>query len=301
VIDPELYELAAVPVGDERVAYRTTQPRSDGDTFDAPTDLAVVFIHGMGNSSAVWGPVHSDLAAHGVRAYAADIPGHGASTLQPRTPRFADMAQLLAGFVTQLPQRRVVAVGHSLGAVFALDLALRLPQRVAGVLMFAGPPLDMMDFYAHPIRTARSRPRVLKQFGLLLLAGLPGARAASDVGARIGATVRRGGEGAAEQELDDRAAFASQHLGHGRILATTLGGFGSNYRDAYRSIRQPCVAVLGADDALTHPSEITAYLDSFAGPTSVEVWDGVAHEPMLECVDRTVATVLALVQRVRED
>ena len=106
----------------------TTLPRSEG-AIRAGSGPRVVLLHGVGLRAEAWGAQIDDLAGdHGVVAF--DMPGHGTAprlngvvTLEAYTDRLAAM---LAG--------SAVIVGHSMGAMIALDLAVRYPALVRGVV-----------------------------------------------------------------------------------------------------------------------------------------------------------------------
>lgn len=90
---------------------------------------ALVFVHGVGMNRAVWTPqVQAFARTHRTITY--DLLGHGASPLPPASPCLADFSDQLLGLLTHLGLERVTLVGHSMGALVALDLALRRPECV---------------------------------------------------------------------------------------------------------------------------------------------------------------------------
>lgn len=112
----------------------TTRPRSR-----APGDLAVwqigegpplVAIHGVGLRAEAWAGVMPVLA-NSFTVFAADMPGHGGSPLGSVTT-LPDYVVRLAEFVQSFDQP-VCVVGHSMGAMIALELAGQLPDRIAGI------------------------------------------------------------------------------------------------------------------------------------------------------------------------
>ena len=108
--------------GASRVAYRR-----------AGAGPAVVLIHGVGLQKAIWGPQMDALVAdHDV--IAVDMPGHGGSSRPPEAPRLSDYADALLALLDGLGIARVHVVGHSMGALVALEFALTHPDRVIGVV-----------------------------------------------------------------------------------------------------------------------------------------------------------------------
>jgi pimeloyl-ACP methyl ester carboxylesterase len=83
-----------------------------------------VLIHGVTSSSRTWWRVGPALAGRGFRVLAVDLRGHGAS---PRGEARLSLADL-AGDVAETVEGPVdLLVGHSLGALVALELVGRRP------------------------------------------------------------------------------------------------------------------------------------------------------------------------------
>lgn len=111
-----------------------------GRPFD-PHAPAVVFIHGAALDHSVWHYQARYLAHHGCGALAVDLPGHGRSPGAVRTT-VAELADWIAAFIAAAGVEKAHLVGHSLGALVALDVALRHPGQVAK-LVLAGPSVPM--------------------------------------------------------------------------------------------------------------------------------------------------------------
>ena len=94
---------------------------------------AVVLIHGVGLQKAIWGP-QIEAFADCYDVIAIDMPGHGASTRPPEAPLLADYADAVLAVLDGLEIARAHVVGHSMGALVALEFALAHPNRVAGVV-----------------------------------------------------------------------------------------------------------------------------------------------------------------------
>jgi pimeloyl-ACP methyl ester carboxylesterase len=121
------------------VAGKRVFAATGGKDFD-PAKPTVVFIHGNGCDHTVWAMQARWFAYHGYSVLALDLPGNGRSEgpMPESVEAFADwMPQLLdtAGV------RQAALVGHSMGALIALETATRYPARVSRVslLGFAYP------------------------------------------------------------------------------------------------------------------------------------------------------------------
>lgn len=89
----------------------------------------LVLIHGVGMAQAVWAPQVAEFAGdHRVIVY--DLLGHGASRLPDADVTLADYADQLAGLLDHLGIAGAAVVGHSMGALVALEFASRYPARV---------------------------------------------------------------------------------------------------------------------------------------------------------------------------
>jgi len=100
-----------------------------GREFD-PKLPAVVFVHGAALDHSVWHHPARYLAHHGFAVLAVDLPGHGRSPGAVRASVEA-LADWVAAFIEAAGAERAHVVGHSLGALVALDCAIRHPGRVA--------------------------------------------------------------------------------------------------------------------------------------------------------------------------
>ena len=91
-------------------------------------------------SSADWREV---AAAIGNRAFciALDLPGHGDSlALTPEAYTMEGTARAVVRLLDDLEARRAVIVGYSMGGRLALYLALRYPERCAGLFLESASP-----------------------------------------------------------------------------------------------------------------------------------------------------------------
>lgn len=120
-------EGMAVHEGRDGHAVRTRY-RRQGVTGATP----VVLVHGVGMAIAAWEPQIAALAAR-FDVIALDMPGHGGSSLPPVDARLSDYSDAVIAVLDALKLPAAVVVGHSMGALVALDTALAHPSRVLGV------------------------------------------------------------------------------------------------------------------------------------------------------------------------
>ncbi|MDP9365861.1 MAG: alpha/beta fold hydrolase [Chloroflexota bacterium] len=93
---------------------------------------ALVLAHGVGMGCSFWAPqVEAFAGSHRVVAY--DLLGHGRSALPSPEPTLAEYGNQLVVLLDDLGIERANLVGHSMGALVVLDVALRHPDRVLRV------------------------------------------------------------------------------------------------------------------------------------------------------------------------
>jgi len=96
-----------------------------------------MLVHGMTSSSRYWGPNLGPLAQR-YRVVAPDLLGFGQSPKPDSAYSPHDHAVALAAVARQAGAP-VVVVGHSLGSLLALQLAVEYPQLVSGLVLISLP------------------------------------------------------------------------------------------------------------------------------------------------------------------
>lgn len=109
----------------------TTRPRSEAAGLaaivagDGPT---ILLLHGVGLRAEAWALQIDALSAE-FRVIAPDMPGHGARAWSKTNMRLQDYGDS----VLALLESPALVVGHSMGAMIALDIAARYPEKVRGI------------------------------------------------------------------------------------------------------------------------------------------------------------------------
>ncbi len=106
-----------------------------GKEFD-PSKPAVIFLHGAGFDHSTWGLYTRWHAHNGFAVLAPDLPGHGLSGGKPLAS-VAEMADWVAALISAAGLKQARLVGHSLGALIALETAARHPGKVSGLRLIA--------------------------------------------------------------------------------------------------------------------------------------------------------------------
>jgi pyruvate dehydrogenase E2 component (dihydrolipoamide acetyltransferase) len=110
--------------------------------------VPIVFIHGFGGDLNNW-QFNQEVLAEGRATYALDLPGHGGSSkdLGAGHVHVGALAGAVVDFMDAKGIARAHLVGHSLGGVIALDIALNHADRVASLTAVCsaglGPDINM--------------------------------------------------------------------------------------------------------------------------------------------------------------
>ena len=101
------------------------------DSGDGP---AVLFIHGLTNSSRSWARLVDALNTDH-RILAPDLYGHGASAKPMRDYSLSAHAATLRDLLDRLGIDRVTLVGHSLGGGIAMQFCYLFPERASRLVL----------------------------------------------------------------------------------------------------------------------------------------------------------------------
>jgi len=234
----------------EKEAGRTFYTRHRSRMDDA---VATLLIHGAGGNHLHWPRALRTLPEADV--YALDLPGHGRSGSEGHKSIQAYVGSIL-GFMSAVGLQSVIPVGHSMGSAIALTLALRLPERVRGlVLVGSGARLRVL-------------PAILD--GLL-----------QDFESTVETVVEYCyGSGMAEQ---------TKRLAVGQMLEieprVVHGDFTAcdtfDVMDILETLRTPTLIITGAEDLMT-PPKYARYLAEHIRDSRLTIVEGAGHMVMLE-------------------
>jgi pimeloyl-ACP methyl ester carboxylesterase len=144
----------------DRRTLRLADPALDIRVSGSGTGRPVLFVHGSGMSGATWAPLLAHLPHR--RSLAIDLPGFGLSdpyVYNGRGLRAHAVAQL-SSTLDALGLERAPIVGTSLGAMWALNLALEVPERVSAVVTLGMPAASLPGLRADPFFKVLTTPAI---------------------------------------------------------------------------------------------------------------------------------------------
>ncbi len=184
----------------------------DLHVLDEGEGFPVVFAHGFPELAYSWRHQLPAVAAAGYRAIAADQRGYGRSSRPAAIDQY-DIIHLtddLLGVLDALGLERAVFVGHDWGSMVVWSLALRAPERVAGVVGMSVPFLPRS-----PVPPLQLMRQIFgDSFFYILYFQEPGV-ADAELSADAATTMRRllAGTTSSEPGAIDPSAFANDGRG----------------------------------------------------------------------------------------
>jgi len=107
---------------------------------------------GMGATAVALAPQARALRALGYATHVIELPGFGLTpALRKADARFSQLADMVLHVIGELGIERAVFLGHSLGGGIALQIALRKPAAVAGLMLVAPAGLGRSMLWAYKL------------------------------------------------------------------------------------------------------------------------------------------------------
>lgn len=223
----------------------------------------LVMLHGWGMSSEIWQPLREWLEPH-FRLTLIDLPGLGRSSALPA----CDADTLAEHLLEQAPQR-AIWLGWSLGGTIATVAARRAPSRVSALVTVASNPcfvvrddwpcaMERQTFDAFVAGVQAQPEKTLQRFAALQVQGSVQAR----------------------QELKRVRTLIAGSDVREQALLQTLALLQEDHRAQLSALSQPCLHLLGQEDALV-PVSLADGLARLQPTASIQTLEGASHLPFL--------------------
>lgn len=240
-----------------------------GKDFD-PALPVIVFVHGAGMDHSVWQQQARYFAHHGYSILAVDLPSHGESEGAP-IAEIASQGDWIAAAIAAAGASKAAVVGHSMGALAALEAAARHPDHISRIALL-GVAAKMP---VHPELLEAASANDHKAFELIAGWG-HGARAHQGGNIASGIWLIRAGT-----RLLERARPG--------VLAADLNAADA-YSDALETaakIACPALCLLGAHDKMTPLKAAAPLVDALKQSKRVVIPDS-GHMMMAETPGATL-------------
>ena len=233
----------------------------------------VVFLHGAGFDHSMWALYSRWFAHHGYSVLAPDLPGHGRSK-GSLLSSISDMADWTVKLIDAAGASKARLVGHSMGALIALDAASRYPEKISGLsLIGVGAAMPVSeDLLAAAKANDHAAIDMVSIWGFGFAAGLGGSLAP-------GMWMMGGGQRVLEGNPPG-------------VLFNDLSACNAykDATDAAAKIKAPTTLILGERDMMTPLKSGRQLTQAIAGSTEI-VLSGAGHMSMAERPDDVLAAL----------
>jgi pimeloyl-ACP methyl ester carboxylesterase len=252
----------------------------------------VVLLHGLGATKISWLPLLAPLAER-FRVIAPDLPGHGESAKPraPYTPAF--YAGAVRRLLDAVGTDAALLVGNSMGGRIALEVAVRAPRRVSGMVLLdpavAGLPFP---YYARLLRLLPVEAGALP---------LPVRRRLVLLGIRqLFGDPDRLPENAYQAGADEFLRIYRSRRARVALLSSIRGLMADRtdtFWERVRRIDAPTLVVWGELDRLV-PARLGEILASSMPAAELAMLPGVGHVPQFEVPETTAELVRRFLDRI---
>jgi len=224
----------------------------------------IVLLHGWLGSWRYWMPTMEALA-DSYRAYALDLWGFGDSDKPGTCYGVDDYARLVGDFMDGLGIAQTSLVGHSLGGVVALKVALSQPQRVDKLVLIDTPIQGAglsasMRLLRSPLSRFVARPRTLIELWMRAL--------------------KRGS--APWVEMYEEIVEDTSKLDQVAVQKSLEDVLDLDLSNSLAQLYNHTLVIFGERDEFVDPDQAGFFADGAVATAQVVVLDGCRHFPFLD-------------------
>lgn len=256
----------------------------------------VLLVHGLGSAKTSFFDTAAALRNEGYRVHAIDLPGFGSSRGPATAPYSATwFAETVVEWMDALDISRVHVVGNSMGGRVALELGLRAPERVGGLVLLC-PAVAFVKRGFHPIvRLLRpelgmlphkiARPLVARQ--LFSMFADPDALDPSVADIAV-------------DEFQHTYSAAGARLAFLRAARNLYldAPFGrGGFYPRLAGLQPPALFVWGTHDPLI-PAGFSRHVRQWLPSAQQVIFDGCGHVPQIERPEETTARIVGHLRAV---
>ena len=248
-----------------------------------------ILLHGWSSSWYAMYPV-LELARERFRCLAVDLPGFGESPPLPERTTIKAYADLVAGLIQQVSDTPVVLIGHSMGGMISITVALHYPELVERMVLLCPTITGRLSRF---INVAISPITLLERFraGSYLVSAVENAI--------VGLTDRLMRPASfAERTLISDDVYArlrsdARRKGQGRVRAECFRAMREhNLSDQIQHVDTPALVIWGAEDN-TVPLSDASIVDDEWWDADLRILPKAGHWPHFERPNATMRLIAA--------
>ncbi len=268
--------------------------RVDGQEIDVvekgPRNRQVaLLIHGWSSSWYALSPL-LDLLSLRFRCLAVDLPGYGKSpplTGRVTIPAYAD---LLAELIAQVSDGPAVLVGHSMGGMTSITLALRHPVLVERMVLISPTITGRLSTYINMVVSPITLLERFRPGSLLVSAGEKSFMGITDRIMRPASFAERTGITEADYK---RLRADARSRGQGRVRAECYFAMRhNNLAGQLKDVETPALVIWGAEDNTVPLRDAGVVADEWPN-ADLRILPKAGHWPHFEAPDATRRIVAA--------
>ena len=258
-----------------------------------PNRQVALLIHGWSSSWYAMSPMIK-LLSQRFRAIAIDLPGYGASPPLHEPVTIPAYADILANFVERVTDGPVVLVGHSMGGMTSLTMALRYPELVERMVLIdptiSGRLSQTVNLLVSPIT-------MMERFGLGSLLVSTFERSIVGLTDRIMRPVSFAERSGITRDEHEHIQADIRRPGQGKVRAECFFAMRENdLRGKLSQIEAPALVIWGAEDNTVPLRDAGVIADEWP-EADLRIIPKAGHWPHFETPDtvrRQVAAFLGL-------
>jgi pimeloyl-ACP methyl ester carboxylesterase/CRP-like cAMP-binding protein len=255
----------------------------------SPNRQTALLIHGWSSSWYAVSPL-LELLSLRFRCLSVDLPGYGKSPPLPNRTTIPAYADLLAELIAQVSDGPAVLIGHSMGGMTSITLALRHPVLVERMVLI-GPTItgrlsNYINFFVSPIT-------LLERFGLGSLLISAGERAVVGITDRIMRPASFAERTGITEEDYKRIRADARSPGQGRVRAECFFAMRENdLSGKLKDMEIPALVIWGAEDNTVPLRDAGVVADEWPD-ADLRILPKAGHWPHFEAPDATRRLVAA--------
>ncbi len=255
----------------------------------SPNRQIALLIHGWSSSWYALNPLLG-LLSQRFCCMAIDLPGYGQSPPLPKRTTIPDYADLLAELITRVSDGPVVLVGHSMGGMTSIMLALRYPVLVERMVLLSPTITGQLSSY---INTVVTPIFLLERFGLGKLLVHSVERAIVGITDRIMRPASFAERAVLTKEDVERLRADMRRPGQARARVECFFAMReNNLSGKLKNVEPPALVIWGAEDNTVPLRDAGVVADEWP-LADLRILPKSGHWPQFEAQDTTRRLVAA--------